>query len=151
MLQSNFKIKYFLLILASTFAIISCKPKESPLTEAEVTAAINKFDEGWKNKDAKKVDSVLSEKYIYFTQSGHTFDRKSLLTTAGSNVYQLQTMEREAQTILLEGNTAVVNTVWTGKGSYHGQEFNDRQRCSVIIVKNNGQVRILSEHCTPIK
>jgi hypothetical protein len=60
-------------------------------------------------------------------------------------------MEREAQTILLEGNTAVVNTVWTGKGSYHGQEFNDRQRCSVIIVKNNGQVRILSEHCTPIK
>ena len=144
-------MKQLLIIFISAILIVSCKPKEAPLTEAEVTAVINKFDEGWKSKDSKKVDSAISEQYLYFTQSGHTFDRKSLLSTAGSNVYQLQTMEREAQTILIEGNTAVVNTVWTGKGSYHGQDFNDRQRCSITIVKNNGQVRILSEHCTPIK
>lgn len=144
-------MKKILIAIFCTATIVACKPKESPLTEEEVTAVINKFDEGWRNKNAQKVDSVISEKYLYFTQSGHTFDRKSLLNTAESNVYQLQTMEREAQTILLEGNTAVVNTVWTGKGSYHGEDFNDRQRCSITIVKNNGQVRILSEHCTPIK
>jgi hypothetical protein len=144
-------MKKIIITFSCIALIVACKPKESPLTEEEVTTVINKFDEGWKNKDSKKVDSVISEKYLYFTQSGHTFDRNSLLATAGSNVYQLQTMEREAQTILIEGNTAVVNTVWTGKGSYHGEDFNDRQRCSITIVKNNGQVRILSEHCTPIK
>ena len=126
-------------------------PAEPSLTEAEVVAVISKFDEGWKNKKKAIVDSVLSENYLYFTQSGHTFNRPSLVETAGSDVYTLQNMERESQTILLEGNTAVVNTIWKGKGMYHGEAFNDKQRCSVTIVKHNGKVKILSEHCTPIK
>ena len=104
-----------------------------------------------KMKDAKLVDSVLSDKYVYFTQSGHTFDRASLVKTAGSNVYTLQNMERESYTVMLEGNTAVVNTTWQGKGVYHGQNFDDKQRCSITIVKHEGKVKILSEHCTPIR
>jgi ketosteroid isomerase-like protein len=131
-------------------SIISCK-QQDVLTREEVMAVINRFDEGWKNKDARVVDSVLSQQYIYFTQSGYTFDRASLLQTADSSIYLLQTMERQEFTIQLEGNTAVVNTVWKGKGTYHGQEFDDNQRCSITIVKNDGQVKILSEHCTPIK
>ncbi|MFZ9589951.1 MAG: hypothetical protein ACO28V_09490, partial [Chitinophagaceae bacterium] len=44
---------------------------EEVLTEEEVLAVINKFDEGWKNKNEAIVDSVLSEHYVYFTQSGY--------------------------------------------------------------------------------
>ncbi len=134
--------------------IFSCNQKQTQqqtLTEEEVMAAINLFDEGWKNKNAKLVDSVLSRHYLYFTQSGRTFDRASLVQTAASSVYRLQAMEREQFTIQLEGNTAVVNTIWKGKGAYHGEDFNDKQRCSITVVKNNGTVKILAEHCTPIK
>jgi Domain of unknown function (DUF4440) len=137
-----------LLLLACTS---KPRPEALPLTETEVMAVISKFDEGWKNKKKELVDSVLSDQYLYFTQSGHTFNRPNLVETAGSDVYTLQDMERESQTILLEGNTAVVNTVWKGKGMYHGEAFNDKQRCSVTIVKHEGKVKILSEHCTPIK
>jgi hypothetical protein len=128
-----------------------CRRREALLTEAEVLAVIARFDKGWETKDSSLVDSVLSQHYVYFTQSGHTFDRQSLVATAASDVYTLQSMEREALTMQLEGNTAVVNTVWKGKGHYHGQAFDDRQRCSITIVKHEGRVRILSEHCTPIK
>lgn len=128
----------------------SCRKKDI-ITKEEVIAVINKFDEGWENKNGKLVDSVLSSQYIYFTQSGNTFDRASLVKTASSAEYKLQTMERQQLTIQIEGNTAVVNTVWQGKGSYHGEKFDDNQRCSITIVKNNGKVSILSEHCTPIK
>lgn len=138
------------LILISIFST-GCRRREALLTEAEVLAVISRFDKGWESKDSALVDSVLSPHYLYFTQSGHTFDRESLLVTAASDVYTLQSMEREALTMQLEGNTAVVNTVWKGKGHYHGQPFDDRQRCSVTIVKHEGRVRILSEHCTPIK
>lgn len=130
--------------------MISCN-REEELTKEEVLAVIEKFDQGWQNKNAALVDSVLSEQYVYFTQSGHTFDRESLLKTAGDDIYTLQTMRRQQFTIQLEGNTAVVNTTWQGKGSYHGQEFDDNQRCSVTIVKHLGKVKILSEHCTPIR
>ena len=129
----------------------SCKNKDEVLTEKEVFDVINKFDVGWRTKNASIVDSVLSEQYLYFTQSGHTFNRVNLLATAGSEVYQLQTMEREQLTIQLEGNAAVVNTIWKGKGLYHGEDFNDKQRCSITIVKHDGKVKILAEHCTPIK
>ena len=131
--------------------VLAACGNQDTLTEKEVLAVIEKFDQGWKQKNATLVDSVLSEHYVYFTQSGHTFDRASLVKTAGSDTYTLQSMEREQFTVQLEGNTAVVNTVWQGKGSYHGEEFDDNQRCSITIVKHNGKVKILSEHCTPIR
>lgn len=124
---------------------------EEVLTEEEVLAVINRFDEGWINKNKAIVDSVLSEHYVYFTQSGYTFNRDKLVATAGSDVYTLQNMERENFIVQLDGNAAVVNTIWKGEGYYHGEQFNDRQRCSVTIVKHKGKVKILAEHCTPIK
>jgi hypothetical protein len=130
---------------------LGCSKKEKLLTEQEVYAVINKFDEGWRNKNAELVDSVLSEKYLYFTQSGHIFTRPNIISTAGSDIYELQTMERENLTMQIEGDAAVVNTIWKGKGYYHGEQFNDKQRCSITIVKHNGVVKILAEHCTPIK
>jgi hypothetical protein len=125
--------------------------QEDLLTKEEVYAVIDKFDEGWRNKNAALVDSVLSEHYVYYTQSGNAFNRPNLIATAGSDVYQLQTMERENLTIQIEGNAAVINTIWKGKGYYHGEQFDDKQRCSITIVKHNGAVKILAEHCTSIK
>jgi len=144
-------MKKLSIIFLIFYLFSSCKSKDEVLTEKEVFDIINKFDVGWRTKNSSIVDSVLSEQYLYFTQSGNTFNRVNLLATAGSEVYQLQTMEREQLTIQLEGNAAVVNTIWKGKGLYHGEDFNDKQRCSITIVKHNGQVKILAEHCTPIK
>jgi hypothetical protein len=147
-LQSMKKISWFSVILV--FLIASCQQVET-ISREEVLQVINRFDEGWRNKNATLVDSVLSPQYLYFTQSGGTFDRTSLVKTAASSEYTLQTMERQEFTMQIEGNSAVVNTIWKGNGAYHGEAFNDKQRCSITIVKLNGQVKILSEHCTPIK
>lgn len=142
----------FLFYILLFVSVSSCRNKvPDPLTKEEVVEVIRRFDEGWKNKNAKAVDAVLSAQYLYFTQSGNTFDRANLVKTAESSEYQLQTMERENFTMQIEGNTAVVNTVWKGKGSYHGENFDDNQRCSITVVKVNDEVRILAEHCTPIK
>ncbi|MBM3158754.1 MAG: nuclear transport factor 2 family protein [Bacteroidota bacterium] len=143
--------KQLLAILIFIFFTACTSQQEAPLSEDEVQTVMEKFDRGWKTKNATLVDSVLSPHYLYFTQSGRTFDRAALVATAGSQVYTLQTMERDNLTIQLEGNTAVVNTIWKGKGIYHGESFDDRQRCSVTITKWNGKVQILAEHCTPIK
>jgi len=144
-------MKKTIIILYIIFTGLGCIKKEELLKEEEVFAVINRFDEGWRNKNAELVDSVLSEKYLYFTQSGHIFTRSNIVSTAGSDIYELQTMERENLTMQIEGDAAVVNTIWKGKGYYHGEQFNDKQRCSITIVKHDGQVKILAEHCTPIK
>jgi hypothetical protein len=143
------KQMYFAVIII-TFIGQSCMQKET-LTREEVVTAIQHFDNSWKNKNAKTVDSVLSPSYVYYTQSGGVFDRKSVVQTAGSPDYKLETMQREQFDIKIEDNTAVVNTIWNAKGSYFDTPFDDRQRCSITIIKKDGKVEILSEHCTPIK
>ena len=138
----------FFLLLAG---FISCTKKQSPLTREEVIAVIKRFDEGWKNKNLKVVDSVLAPSYIYFTQSGGIFARANLVQTAGSPAYLLDTMERMHFFVKLYENTAVVSTRWRGKGIYNGVPFDEDQRCSLTIIKANGKVEILTEHCTPIR
>ena len=127
----------------------SCK--QTAITEEEVINAIKKFDNGWENKNLNAVDSVLSPSYVYFTQSGGTFSRDSVVATAGSPSYILNNMSRSEYVVTLNENTAIVSTRWKGKGIYRGTSFDEDQRCSIVLIKKNNKVQILSEHCTPIK
>ena len=141
--------KPFIIILLTTLAV-SCG-SSGTLTQDEVLAVISKFDEGWENKNGELVDSVIASNYIYYTQSGGIFERDKLVQTANSPEYKLDVMQRKIFEIKIDGNTAVVNTVWYGKGRYYDKPFNDRQRCSITLIKRNGKVMIMSEQCTPIK
>ena len=140
-----------ILWISLSVLLSGCRSAEDMLTQQEVTAIMDQFDKGWKEKKPALVDSALSTHYLYFTQSGKTFSRDALIATAGSEIYTLQDMSREQISIQIDGNAAVVNTVWSGKGMYHGESFDDKQRCSVTIIKHRGKVKILSEHCTPIR
>jgi hypothetical protein len=132
-------------------ALAGCYKTKNTLTEQEVMAIINKFDNGWRHKNLKEVDETLSPVYVYFTQSGGTFSRDSVVQTAGSSSYLLDKMERSSFTISLYGNTAVVSTRWQGKGIYKGSPFDEDQRCSITLIKKDNKVQILTEHCTPIR
>ncbi len=141
----------FNILFLFMLCFVSCAKTQSPLTREEVIAVIKSFDDGWKNKNLKKVDSVLAPSYVYFTQSGGIFARENLVQTAGSPDYTLDTFERSHYFVELFENTAVVSTKWVGKGAYIGVPFDEIQRCSLTIIKANGKVEILTEHCTPIK
>lgn len=141
-------------ILTAIIALIllqACSSNKRGITEEEVKLAIDRFDMGWKYKNPTLVDSVLSASYMYFTQSGGTFSRENVVQTAGSPEYKLDSMVRKQFEIKIEGNTAVVNTIWAAKGTYYGKRFKDKQRCSITLIKHDNKVEILSEHCTPIR
>ena len=141
---SGFSFCFFILLLSSC-------AKQQDITKQEVITAIKKFDNGWEYKNMTAVDSVLSPADIYFTQSGNTFSRDSVVATSGENDYLLYDMSRSEIEVTLTGNTAVVSTRWKGKGIYRGTPFNEDQRCSLVLIKKDNKVQILSEHCTPIK
>lgn len=127
-----------------------CSCRQYGITEQEAINAIKKFDDGWEHKNLRAVDSVLSPAYIYFTRSGGTFSRDSVVATAGENTYIIHNMNRSEFLVTISDNTAIVSTRWKGKGTYRGTPFDEDQRCSIVVVKRNNKVEILSEHCTPI-
>jgi hypothetical protein len=143
--------KHILFLVLAFILFSSCKQQQAPLTREEVVDVIAKFDDGWEHKNMKRVDSALAPMYSYFTQSGGVFIRDSVVATAGESTYNLHDMSRSDLEITLFDNTAIVSTRWKGKGTYRGDAFDEDQRCSVVVVKKNGIVQILSEHCTPIK
>jgi hypothetical protein len=144
-------MRYFLILIITIISFSSCFKRQSILTEAEVLKVINTFDSGWRNKNLQQVDSVLAPGYVYFTQSGGVFSREGVVQTAGSPAYTLDSMSRTDFIVDLYENTAIVSTRWRGRGIYKEQPFDENQRCSITVVKVNGKVQILSEHCTPIK
>src|SRR5215204_2052080 len=95
----------FAAVMVLFLGFTSCT-RQAALTEEEVIQVIKAFDEGWRNKNLKMVDSVLAPSYIYFTQSGGTFSRGNLVVTAGSPEYTLESMDRGAFFVQLYGNTA---------------------------------------------
>ena len=145
------KILYLLVTIILTGCFGIGKPGTESLTKEEVYNAITVFDNAWKSKAAPAVDSILSPAYIYFTPSGNIFPRDSIVNTAGSDNYTLTRSDRLISDIQVDGNTAVINTRWQGKGKYRGEAFDDDQRCSITVMKINGVVKIISEHCTTIK
>jgi hypothetical protein len=142
-------MKNIVLLLCILTTLASCN--EQAITKEEAIEVIKKFDNGWEHKNFKTVDSVLSPAYIYFTQSGGTFSRDSVVATAGESAYSLRDMSRSEFVVTLYDNTAIVSTRWKGKGTYRSVPFNEDQRCSIVLIKKNDKVEILSEHCTPIK
>lgn len=145
------KIRNIPLLFIAVVLISACKRKAKPLTNEEVIAVINKFDEAWRNKNLQVVDSVLGNSYEYFTQSGGVFSRDSVVQTAGSPTYSLDKVERTEIEIKLYEDMAIASTRWKGKGTYRGVPFDEDQRCSITIGKHDNKVEILSEHCTPIR
>jgi ketosteroid isomerase-like protein len=141
--------RYILYVLLAVMELCSCNKND--ISKEEVIDAIHKFDNGWEHKNLHAVDSVLSPSYVYFTQSGGTFSRDSVVATAGETAYTLHDMSRSELDVTLDGNTAIASTRWKGKGTYRGAPFDEDQRCSITLVKKDGRVEILSEHCTPIK
>ena len=144
-------VKIFIHLLFLSVIFPSCIHHQTPLSKEEVIAVIERFDNGWEHKNMNAVDSSLAKEYTYFTQSGGIFSRDSVVATAGESDYSLHDMSRTELDITLSDNTAIVSTRWKGKGNYRGSAFDEDQRCSIVVIKRNDKVEILSEHCTPIK
>lgn len=143
------KIQLNLSILLLTVFFISCRQRTT-FEEKEIRGVIQRFDSAWQAKYPAALDTVLSPSYVYFTQSGGLFEREEVLKTAASDEYRLDSSERKILSWKTDGAAVTVNTIWIGTGIYRGTPFTDTQRCSITLIKKDGETRILSEHCTLI-
>jgi ketosteroid isomerase-like protein len=149
-------MKLFISVFACSL-FLSCnggkgeRKKEDVLTASEVSDFIRFYDQIWAKKDTNAMKKVMSEQYVYFTSTGSTTDRTKILGWfTPPDKYKVDTATRDQIRIVLNGNTAVVSTHWIGSGTFDGEKFKDDQRCSLVIQKINGELKVVSEHCTQI-
>ena len=149
-------VKYIWLLVFAVFCF-GCNerfekpPLENALTEKEVRNFINDYDNMWAKRDTTALKEAMADNYIYFTSVGITTDRKEILGWfVPADKYKVDTAVRSEIDVTIHGNTAIVSSRWIGSGSFDGEKFRDDQRCSLTIQKENGKMKLISEHCTQI-
>ena len=150
-------MRKIILMAFITLAYAACNEQQQEtkniesLSEKEVEEFIRAYDDMWTRKDTIMMKESMSDNYIYFSSTGRTIDRKSILDWFNpADKYKVDTATRNEIKISIEGNTAIVSSRWVGQGSFAGEKFSDDQRCSLVIRKQNGKLKIVSEHCTQI-
>lgn len=145
------------LLIFLNLAFVSCNDStttinnDEQLTEKEVREFINKYDSAWDNRDTFALKELMDEDYIYFSSTGSTLPRNSIINFFNpADKYKVDTVFRDEISIKLNENTAIVSTHWVGKGTYGTDKFDDNQRCGLVIQKRNNKIRIISEHCAQI-
>jgi len=145
--------KYFLLVV-SMMLFFGCADKTSTkdkITEKEVIDFIKHYDDLWANRDTTGMKEAIAANYIYFTSTGNTTTRDRIIGWfTPADKYKVDTAIRSEISVMLNGNAAVVSSRWVGSGSFDGERFRDDQRCSLTIQKENGKLKLISEHCTQI-
>jgi len=124
------------------------RPDEYPETKARVV--LEKYDEAWLSKNVKAFDALLSPSYLYFTSTGGVMERKAMLAMLASPDYKIDSGSRDDVRVMVTDSTAILSTLWRGKGTFQGKPFTDDQRCSVVISLGS-KAEVLSEHCTNLQ
>ena len=147
-------LKNLFLLLISASLLFGCAnniSKSDTLTEKEVSDFILHYDELWAKRDTTGMKAAMAENYIYFSSTGNTTTRARILSWfTPADKYKVDTAKRSEVNVSINGNTAIVSSRWIGSGSFDGEKFSDDQRCSLTIQKENGKLKLISEHCTQI-
>lgn len=129
---------------------ISSKANGQLIQKDEVADFVKSYDKAWNRKDVASVEPILATDYVYFTSKGGVSTRQRTLALLRSPKYILISAERNEIDVYLTGSTAIVSSRGRGHGSYDGEEFRDDQRCSIVVTREGGRWKVLSEHCTQI-
>ena len=146
---------FVLLVIGSLYFGCNEKSETSDqlngLTEREVRDFINVYDTMWAKRDTVAMKESMSENYIYFSSTGSTSNRERVISWfTPPDKYKVDTAMRSEINVTIHGNTAIVSSRWIGSGSFDSERFSDDQRCSLTIQKENGKLKLISEHCTQI-
>jgi ketosteroid isomerase-like protein len=149
------KSNLLLVVALVVFSCQSSKPKPidaAMLTEAEVKDFITAYDKAWERRDTVAMKEIMDDKYIYFSSTGNTTRRDNIISWfTPADKYKMDTAYRNEISVILNGNTAIVNTHWVGNGTFGEEKFDDDQRCGLVVQKLNGKLKIISEHCVQIE
>lgn len=121
------------------------------LTEDEVRAFIRDYDLAWEKRDTTGMRTLIDSNYTYFSSTGNTTSREKIIGWfTPADKYKVDTAYRREILITISHNTAIVSSRWTGNGTFGTESFDDDQRCSLVIQKAGGKLRLIAEHCTQI-
>jgi ketosteroid isomerase-like protein len=116
---------------------------------SELHGLSERWFQAWLDKDAKTVERLAADDYIYVAPNGSALDRQAILSIIRSPGYRLDHGTRSDVVVRAVGReAAIVRHHYQGDGSFEGKSFTDDQRCVMVWEKQAGEWRLVMEQCS---
>ena len=119
--------------------------------ESKILALENAWNLAQIHHDAKALENVAGDRFIYTDTDGTVMDKARFLADVKDPEYKASLVANEGVTVALYDNAAVVSGTYHSKGTYKGKPFDHRGRFTDTWVFQNGQWQCVASHTTLLR
>jgi len=138
-------------LLLATFGE-SADRQQNSKSEQEVREAIGKYRIALLQRDARALEEIWADDYIFVNASGEVLTKTQRLANIKSGATTLDSINQEENvTVRVYQNSAVVTSRVTLKGQYSGQPISGEYRSILVWVKGPGGWQLVSNQLTALE
>lgn len=146
-----FKIGRCLVWLLALHSLLSAQAPKTDAQESKLIALENAWNQAQLQRDAKALESLVGEKFIYTDTDGTVMNKVQFLADSKSRAYKPTLVTNENMKVDIYQNAAVVSGTYHTKGSYKAKPFDHRGRFTDTWIFQNGLWQCVASHTTLIQ
>lgn len=123
----------------------------STANESKILALENAWNQAQIHHDAKALENVAGDKFIYTDTDGTVMDKARFLSDVKDPSYNATIVVNENVKVDLYDNAAVVSGTYHTKGTYKSRPFDHRGRFTDTWVFQNGLWQCVASHTTLLR
>ncbi len=138
-------IHLFVLVL---FAVLVAHIPAAAADESKLIALENAWNQAQLHHDAKALDTLVGDKFIYTDIDGSVMDKAKFLSDIKDPSYKATLIANEDARVDLYPNAAVVTGIYHTKGTDKGKPFEHYGRFTDTWIFQDDQWRCVASHTT---
>ena len=116
--------------------------------ESKLIALENAWNQAQLNHDARALETLVGEKFIYTDIDGSVMDRAGFLDDIRNTSYRDTLVTNEDVRVDMYGDAAVVTGTYHTKGNDKGKPFEHHGRFTDTWIRQKGQWQCVASHTT---
>lgn len=140
------RIASVLVLLLALHPAVSAQRLTSTANESKLIALENAWNQAQLNHNAKALESLVGEKFVYTDYDGTVMDKARFLADVQDPAYKASLVTNENMKVDLYENAAVVSGTYHTKGTYKGKPFNHYGRFTDTWIYEHGDWQCVASH-----
>ena len=139
-------------VLLATAAVAEDATVQSDKTaETRIIALENAWNQAQLNHDARALDALITDSFVYTDYDGTVMDKRKFLADAKDASYHATLVANQSVKVYIYQAAAVVTGTYHTKGTYKGRPFEHWGRFTDTWLKENATWQCVASHTNLIK
>ena len=138
------------LVLLTSLLALSCHTRSNSVQE-ELLKVERDFAAAVLSNDVDAIGKFLTDDWAIVDADGGVIDRARFLSVIKSGTLVHEEMELDDLAVRANGDSAVVTTITSTKGTFAGQHFTTQERATDFFVKRDGRWKCAFSQLTTFK